>query len=153
MPRRKYPKPEECLSRLIGVRLKETDYNKFKAMIHNTNCQTVGELLRAIVMKEKIFFYYIDGTMKMRFEELAGIHSAINAIGRNINQITRHFHEMDDAKKKIYLSLNVAGEYKKVGKKEEELMTLIEAIARKWLDREPVSAGFKLDELQILRVP
>src|SRR5258706_59848 len=104
-------------------------------------------------MMEKIFFYYIDGTIKIPFEELAGIHSAINAIGRNINQITRHFHETDDAKKKIYLSLNVAAEYRKVGKKEEELMTLIEAIARKWLDREPIRAGFKLEEFKILRVP
>ncbi len=153
MPRRKYPKPEECLSRLIGVRLKERDYDKFKAMLHNTNCQTVGELLRAIVMKEKIFFYYEDGTMKVPFHELAGIHSAIKAIGRNINQITHHFHQADDPKKKLFLSLNVAAEYKKVGKKEEELVTLIEAIARKWLDREPVKAGFKLEEFRILRVP
>jgi len=153
MPRRKYPKPEECLSRLIGVRLKETDYNKFRAMLHNTNCRTVGELLRAIVMKEKILFYYIDDTMGLPFNELAGIHSAIKAIGRNINQITHHFHQEDDAKKKLFLSLNVASEYKKVGKKEEELVTLIETVAKKWLDREPVRAGFKLEEFRILKVP
>jgi len=104
-------------------------------------------------MKEKIFFYYEDGTMKVPFYELAGIHSEINRIGRNINQITHHFNQTDDSKKKLFLSLNVAAEYKKVGKKAEELMTLIEAIARKWLDREPVRAGSKLEEFRILTAP
>jgi hypothetical protein len=84
---------------------------------------------------------------------LAGIHAQINAIGRNINQITHHFHVADDPKKKLYLALNVAAEYKKVGKKVEELMALIEAVAKKWLSKEPVRAGFKLEEFTILRVP
>src|SRR5690349_25178734 len=70
MARKKHPKPEERLTRLVGVRLRQEDYEKFAAMLHSTNCHSVGELLRSIVLKERICFRYIDGTIDVPVNEL-----------------------------------------------------------------------------------
>jgi len=153
MPRRKYPNKEDQLSKLVGVRLKEKAYNKFKAMLLNTNCQTVGELLRVIATHQKIFFYYKDASLDLPMHELSLIRKQITAIGYNINQITHHFHQAERTTEKLVLALKIQEEYKKVGKKVDELMDFTSDLAKKRLSQETIRAGFNLEEFKILRVP
>jgi hypothetical protein len=65
--------------------------------------------------------------------ELAGIGKELNAIGRNINQITHSFHISDHPKDKLLNALKVADEYKKVGVRVDRLLIIATEISKKWL--------------------
>jgi hypothetical protein len=153
MPRKKHPKLEERLTRLVGVRLRQEDYEKFEAMLHSTNCHSVGELLRSIILKERIYFRYIDATMDIPVEELARIHSEINRIGVNINQLTHQFHDTDGPLKKVTLALKVERAYKEVGVIEKELLAMISQFSERRNQSDFLKDGYRLGEFKVLRVP
>ena len=92
MTRRKINNREELLICKVGVRFDEKTYNKLKAWVEQSNTSSIGELVRKIVIKERIIFYAKDITMEAPTSELIKIRKELNAIGVNINQITHSFH-------------------------------------------------------------
>jgi hypothetical protein len=125
-------KPEK-LSKLIGVRVSETFYNQLEQKRKQTNCQTVSEMARAILYKEKIMFYYTDASLNATALELAGIRKELNQIGNNINQITKSFHTADSDSQKMFYALKVAEDYKKVEGKVDKLLIMVSEVAKRWL--------------------
>ena len=95
MTRRRIAKRETLLTRKVGVRFNEKTYQHLLYLVENTNSHSVGELLRRIVVKDKILFFAVDTTMRGSMIDMAGIREELNAIGRNINQITHAFHLAD----------------------------------------------------------
>jgi uncharacterized protein YbcC (UPF0753/DUF2309 family) len=66
-------------------------------------------------------------------EEMALIRKELKAIGININQQTKFFHlSKTDAQRAFYV-IKTAQLYKEVSGKVEELLTLINHLAEKWL--------------------
>jgi hypothetical protein len=153
MARKKHPKPEERLTRLVGVRLRQEDYEKFEAMLHSANCHSVGELLRSIVLKQRIYFRYIDATMDIPVNELCRIRREINCIGVNINQLTHQFHDAESPLRKVTLALKVEHAYKQVGVLEKELMDMISEFSKRWSQRDFLRDGYRLGEFKVLRLP
>jgi hypothetical protein len=125
-------KPEK-LSKLIGVRVSESFYNQLEQKRKQTNCQTVSEMARAILYKEKIMFYYTDASLNATALELSGIRKELNQIGNNINQITKSFHAADSQSQKMFYALKVAEDYKKVEGKVDKLLIMVSEVAKKWL--------------------
>lgn len=123
----------EKLTKLIGVRVSEAFYHQLEDKRKKTNCQTLGEFIRAILYKEKITFYYTDATLNATAVELAGIRKELNHIGNNINQITKSFHSSDSDAVRMFHALKVAEEYRKVENKVDKLLIMVEQIAKKWL--------------------
>jgi len=129
MGQRKYNKSEP-LTHLIGVRVSAEFYGKLEAQRKETNCQTLGEFARHILQKEEIIFYHKDATLDSVAAELAGIKKELNAIGSNINQVTRYFNSRSLPNQKIFEALRILDEYKKISGKVENLLTIISNI--KW---------------------
>lgn len=123
----------EKLTKLIGVRVSESFYNQLEEKRKKTNCQTLSEMARAILYKEKIMFYYTDASLNATAVELSGIRKELNQIGNNINQITKTFHTSDSASQKMFHALKVSEEYKRVESKVDKLLIMISEIAKKWL--------------------
>jgi hypothetical protein len=123
----------EKLTKLIGVRVSESFYNQLEEKRKKTNCQTLSEMARAILYKEKIMFYYTDASLNATAVELSGIRKELNQIGTNINQITKTFHTSDTASQKMFHALKVSEEYKRVESKVEKLLVMVSEIAKKWL--------------------
>jgi hypothetical protein len=123
----------EKLTKLIGVRVSETFYNQLEEKRKKTNCQTLSEMARAILYKEKIMFYYTDAALNATAIELAGIRKELNQVGNNINQITKSFHSADSSSQKMFYALKVAEEYKRVDNKVDKLLIMVSEIAKKWL--------------------
>jgi len=123
----------EKLTKVIGVRVSEAFYNQLEDKRKQTNCQSLGEMVRAILYKEKIMFYYTDASLNATALELAGIRKELNLIGNNINQITKSFHAAGSESQKMFYALRVAEDYKKVGEKVDKLLIMISEIAKKWL--------------------
>lgn len=134
MTRRKVDS-EAKLTRKITIRLSEPFYRKMEKWLAQSNCQTITELVRSIVLKEQIIWYHKDASLESTAFELAGIRKELNAIGKNINQIVHHFHSVDKPNQKMFQALKVAGEYKKVGNKVDELLKMVSEISKTWLQK------------------
>ena len=61
------------MTRKVGVRFNEKTYQHLLYLVENTNNQSVGELVRRIVVKDKILFFAVDTTMRGPMIDLAGI--------------------------------------------------------------------------------
>ena len=70
-------------------------YSILKELVQKRNCHSVGELVRRIIVKNKIRFYSVDSMMDIPINEIIRIKEELNAIARNINQITHEFHTAD----------------------------------------------------------
>src|SRR5690606_17319478 len=132
MTRRKADRTAK-LTRLIGLRVSDSFYKRMEEIMENSNCRTVTELARAILYREEIIWKHRDATLESTALELAGIRKELNAMGKNINQITHRFHLADAPNQKLIHAVKVAEEYKKVGIKVDKLLAIASEISRKWL--------------------
>lgn len=134
MTRRKVDRKAK-LVRKVTVRMSDTFYERMEGWLANSNCQTLAELARRILYREEIIWYHKDASMDSTIAELALIRKELNAIGININQITRHFHSADTTNQKVLQALKVVEEYKKVGHKLDRVMDVTSEITKKWLQK------------------
>jgi hypothetical protein len=128
-------KTSDALDKVITLRVSASFFNQLEEKRKKTNCQNVSEMVRAILYKEKIIFYYTDATLNSTALELAGIRKELNQIGININQITRYFHETDSVNQKTFHALKIAEDYKRVEAKVEQLLIMISEIGKRWLQK------------------
>ena len=105
---------KEGLTRIFSVRVSDRYYKRLEEIRKNSNCQYIGEVARRILYREEIVWYHKDASMDSTVAELTLIRKELNAIGININQITRHFHSSDIPNQKIFHALKIVDEYKKV---------------------------------------
>lgn len=132
MGTRKYNKTEP-LNFVITLRLPEQFYNKLEGQQKQSNCRTLGEFARNILLEKEVIWYHKDASMDGVNAELAGIRKELKAIGININQVTRYFNSHDLPNQKIFEALKILEEYKKIGAKVSEVDTIISNI--KWLPK------------------
>jgi hypothetical protein len=66
-------------------------------------------------------------------EELALIRKELKAIGININQQTRYFHQSQSEAQRNFYALKTADLYNDVGRKTGELLAIVHQLATKWL--------------------
>jgi hypothetical protein len=132
MPKRKTSDRESLLNHLVGVRLNTALYSKLEKIQQESYSQSIGEVIRNILLNEKITCYYKDRTMDEPCKELIKIKNELNAIGVNINQITNSFHAADVSSQKIFFALKVAEQYNLVKEKVEGLKKLLIEMHNKW---------------------
>lgn len=126
-------KPDEHLEKVITVRVSKRFFDGLEEKRKKTNCQTVSEMVRAILYKERIMFYYTDASLNATAIELAGIRKELNQITSNVNEITQSFHFADSESQRMFQALRVAEEYKRVESKVERLQIMVSEIGKKWL--------------------
>jgi hypothetical protein len=135
MGRRKATHPDDNLTEVIMLRVTENTYQKLEKIRLNSNCQTVPEVIRRIIGKEKIIYFHKDASMDAPMEVLIGIQKELKAIGININQVTRHFNSMAGERQRWYQIKRAAQYYSQVDTKVSLLLTLVSQLAKKWLQK------------------
>jgi hypothetical protein len=133
MARKKAKDQDSLLSKIIWTRLTLEAYQRLESFIGKSDCQTVGEVARRILSKEKITTFTVDRSLDKLMEELSSIRRELNAIGTNINQITHAFHLSEGTAQKAIHAIKVADQYKIVGTKVDKLMSIISPLSSKWL--------------------
>ena len=126
-------KPDEHLEKVITVRVSKRFFDGLEEKRKKTNCQTVSEMVRAILYKERIMFYYTDASLNATAIELAGIRKELNQITSSVSGITQSFHSADSESQRMFQALRVAEEYKRVESKVEKLQIMVSEIGKKWL--------------------
>ncbi len=123
---------DELLKHKVGVRFDEKTFNKLKAQVQQSNASTVGELVRKIVTGEKVTFFVKDISMEEPTTELIRIRKEINAIGRNINQLTEAHHSSSITDERIKHMLEVDKLYREAADKVSEVWRLVSEMSLKW---------------------
>ena len=123
------------LTKKITIRVSIPFYQKMEKWLAQSNCQTMAELARGMVYKEQIIWYHKNAELESTALELAGIRKELNAMGKNINQITNQFHIADTPNQKMFHTLKVADEYKKVGTRVDQLIAMVSEISKIWLQK------------------
>lgn len=113
--------------------MSESFYHRMEEWLANSNCNSLAELARSILYREEIVWYHKDAKLESTAIELAGIRKEINAIGRNINQITHAFHTTDLPRDKMFHALKILDDYKKVEQKTDKLLAITSQICKQWL--------------------
>lgn len=134
MTRRKVD-PTVKATHKVTIHLSQVYFEKLQRWLSHSNCRTASELARAILYREQINWYHKDASLESTAIALAGIRKELNAIGKNINQITHSFHATDVPNQKMFHALRVADEYRKVGHKVDELLKMVSEISKTWLQK------------------
>ncbi len=135
MSRKKAANQQELFTCPVRTRVTQKTFDNLEKIRKESDCQSVGEVARKILSKEKINCFYRDISLNAPMEEMALIRKELKAIGININQQTHRFHISDTEQQRAFYVLKTADLYKKVGDKVEELLTIISKLAEKWLPR------------------
>jgi hypothetical protein len=135
MPKKKLPNPDDILSHPIIIRVTGIVFKKLEKLQQESDCESVGEVARKILSKEKINCFYRDISLNAPMEEMALIRKELKAIGVNINQQTHSFHISGSESQWAFYVLKTADLYKKVGDRVELLLIIISRLAEKWLPR------------------
>ena len=129
MPRKKSDNPEALLSQPIVIRVTGNVFSKLEKIMQDSGCQSIGEVARMILSDQPIKCFYIDVSLNGPMEQLALIRKELKAIGININQQTRYFHQSRNDAQKSFYALKTAELYRQTG----ELLDIVQQLATKWL--------------------
>lgn len=120
----------------LRTRVDKKSFERLEKLLVSSTCQSMGELIRKLINREKINCVYTDTTLNAPMEELVSIRKELKSIGVNINQITRSFNQekTKEAARQHYV-MQVADLYKKVDVKVDRLLVLVGELTEKWLQR------------------
>jgi len=135
MARRKAKEQDKILSHPIIIRLTEQQYKKVADLWLNSDCRSIGEVVRKIIANRPIKLLHKDISMNAPMEEMALIRKEIKSIGVNINQQTHSFHISQNPIERSFHSSKTAETYKAIEPKIERLIDLISKLAEKWLQK------------------
>jgi len=135
MGRKKAPHPGDNLTEVIMLRVSSATYQKLENIRRNSDCQTVPEIVRRIIEKQKITWYHKDAAMDAPMEILTAIQKELKAIGININQVTRRLNSMATDQGRWYQVKQATQYYGQVDARVGLLLSLISQLAKKWLQK------------------
>ncbi|WPU97873.1 mobilization protein [Mucilaginibacter sp. cycad4] len=133
MSRKKTADQETLFTCPVRTRITQAAWNKLEKIQNESGCQSIGEVTRMILSDEPINCFYRDVSLNAPMEEMALIRKELKAIGININQQTKFFHMSNSETQRAFYVIKTAKLYQQVGDKVEELLTIINRLAEKWL--------------------
>lgn len=134
MPRPKTAE-EDLLKHNLIIRVNDTLYQRLDKLCKESDCQSIAEVARKILSKQRINCFYKDITINAPMEEMALIRKELKAIGININQQTRFFNSCKSQSERAFHANKTIPLYQNVGEKVDRLLTLISKLAVQWLQK------------------
>jgi len=125
----------ERLDYKVFTRIGRKKYDELISILENSDYRTISALLRSILEHQKIIIYTHDHTLDKTMEELSGIRKELQAIGVNINQVTRKLHQADLNEEQLTLAQEILTSYQNTGEKINILFEMIDNLSEKWLPK------------------
>ena len=135
MPRKKLPDPSSLLVHIVRTRVTEEVYNRLSALMKTSDCRSMGELARRILSGEGITLFHKDARFDEPAEKLMLLYRELKAIGVNMNQVTRHFHQANTNHQKAFQAYQIAQIYKQADVKIMMVLNLIAKLSAQWLQK------------------
>src|SRR3546814_2193999 len=125
MPRKKARNREKLLTCPITIRISEPLFKRLEKLVEESDCWSIGEATRRILLRKRINCFYRDISMNGPMEELALIRKELKAMGVNINQQTRYFHTSESASERIFYAMKTAELYGEIDTKVDKLLEIV----------------------------
>lgn len=130
---RKKVKDKDALKHLIWTRLNDDNYSRFQKLFSQSRYQTMSEFFREIVCERQIIIYTRDESLDITMDKLTRIGDELNAIGININQVSRKINSTIDKSKILSLGIELSEHLRHVDQTIKEVLPIISQLAKKWL--------------------
>lgn len=125
---------KEKLEYRVHVRLAKKKYDELIELLSRTRgMHSLSELVRHILMDKPVSVKTYNASFEKVTEQLAQIRKELNAIGRNIHQVTRKFHAQQWPQAMLVNALEITKLYQQADLKVSELFTVIANISKEWL--------------------
>lgn len=119
----------------VFTRISKEKYEELAAILQQSRCKTISELLRHILEDRKITLETYDVSLDKVMEQLSGIRKEIQSIGININQVTHYFHLAKEPESKIFNALEIVKLYQQTDLKVTELFSVVAKLSELWLPK------------------
>lgn len=133
MPRKKATDQEELFTVPVRTRVTKAAAERLEKLRRDSDCRSVGELARRILSGGTITIFHKDASMNGAMEQLVLVRRELKAIGVNMNQVTRSFHQTDDENHKRFYAAKLAAQYQEADTRINLLLSLISQLSKKWL--------------------
>jgi len=121
------------LDHRVHVRLTKEKYDELNALLSRTRgVHSLSELVRDILMDKQITVKSFNASAEKLVNELVRIRKEINAIGVNLNQVTRKFHTQQWPEAMLVNALEIIKLYQQADLKISTLFTVIENLSDQW---------------------
>jgi len=122
------------LTHRVHTRITSAKFDELNGILSRSlGIKSLSELLRNILDNKKIIVVTYDTSHDKVMAELSAIRMEIQAIGININQVTRRFHSEQYPEARLFEALELAKLYQQTDRKVTELFEVIANLSRKWL--------------------
>src|SRR5690625_4498916 len=118
-------KENDRLDYRVFTRISKEKYEELTAMLQHSRCKNISELLRHVLENKKIVLEHYDSSLDKVMEQVSGIRKELQAIGININQVTRYFHGAKSAEATLYNAMEIAKLYQQTDLKITELFSIV----------------------------
>ncbi len=88
-------KQKEIRSRWVTIRFNEAERSKLDKLYKKTTCNSVGEYIRSVLLKEPVIIRFRNQSADDFLEEILLLRKELNAIGNNFNQLVHKLHTLD----------------------------------------------------------
>jgi hypothetical protein len=133
MPRKKASDQDELFIVPVRTRVTKATAERLEKLRAFSDCHSIGELARRILSGSTITVFHKDASMDGVMEQLVIIRRELNAIGVNMNQVTRSYHQSRDEHTKAFYALKLAAQYQEAATRINLLLSLISQLSKKWL--------------------
>lgn len=133
MPRKKAADQDELFIVPVRTRITQAAAKRLEKLRVDSDCRSIGELARRILSGGTITIFHKDASMDDAMEQLVLIRRELKAIGINMNQVTKSFHQTNDENRKAFYALKLAAQYQEAATRINLLLSLISQLSKKWL--------------------
>ncbi|MCX2680964.1 hypothetical protein OOZ15_13505 [Galbibacter sp. EGI 63066] len=120
----------------LTIRLTRAEKKQLeKLLAKNAFNRNMSELLREMIFSKEITVKTYDASLVELMEKLSGIKKELRAIGVNINQVTRYFHNTRDPGKKRFYARRIAAASREVSEVTGKVLDIMSELGKKWSQR------------------
>lgn len=124
---------DKSFTRRITFRLTEKEWTALAGLLEKSTAGNLSSLIRQVLFKGAVTINTRDRSLDIVMEELSRIRKELQAIGINVNQITRRFHVETLSEERLARAQEVISVYHHTGEKVTRLFTIIAKFSEKWL--------------------
>lgn len=125
---------KEIRAKWVTVRLNETERTRLDKLYKKTTCNSLGEYVRSVLLKEPVIVRFRNQSADDFLEEILLLRKELNAIGNNFNQLVHKLYILDSIPElKAWAILNEGGKkifMKKVAEIGEKMSAIYEKLAK-----------------------
>lgn len=116
----------------IHVRLSVQEYRIITNKTSNSTCRNMSQYLRSIIFERPIVTTYRNLSQDDMVQQMVLLNSELNAIGNNLNQITKKLHILRPSEEQ-YWGLQFSSKAESILLKIAEVKDAVQEIGERWL--------------------